>query len=85
MRSSDELVEVEERLDHEEVDATPGEQLRLLGEERRPFLGPRLLVLPQRADRAGDEDLASRDLPAITPRAQEFAAEGASPPLALLA
>ena len=58
----DELVEVVERLDHEEVDAAALEELRLLGEDARrgPSTGA-----AERADRAGDEDVRAR-----TPRAR---------------
>ena len=55
------LVEVEERLDHEEVDAAPLEDPRLLGEDRR-CERCRSVQLAQRADRAGDEDVAAGDL-----------------------
>ena len=54
----DQLVELVERLDHEEVDAAALEQRRLLGEDR-------LAVLrrpAERADRAGDEDVRAGDL-----------------------
>ena len=50
----------------EQVDAAPGQQPGLLREERCAVLGPRLLVLPERPDRAGDEDLPSGDLARVT-------------------
>ena len=56
-----EVDEVVERLDHEEVDAAPLEDLRLLGIERRR-LAPLELGVAERADRAGDEDVAPRHL-----------------------
>ena len=58
----DELVEVEERLDHEQVDAAALEHRRLLRIER-PVLG-RIedLELAERPDRAGDEHVLSGDL-----------------------
>ena len=58
----DELVEVEERLDHEEVDAPSFEDPGLRGVER-PVLGcVEDLELPERTDRAGDEDVPPGDL-----------------------
>jgi hypothetical protein len=54
------LVQVEEGLDHEEVDAAAVEELRLLGEE-----GTALGLVEsfsERADRAGDIDVVARDL-----------------------
>ena len=57
-----ELVEVEERLEHEEVDAAALENVCLLGVER-PVLGRvEHLELAERANRAGDEDVPARDL-----------------------
>ena len=56
----DELVEVEERLDHEEVDAPSFEYLRLLCVERAVLGRGEDLELPERADRARDEDVPSR-------------------------
>ena len=54
----DQLVELVERLDHEEVDAAAFQQRRLLGEDRLA-----LLRRPaERADRAGDEDVRAGDL-----------------------
>jgi hypothetical protein len=61
----DELVQVEERLQHEQVDAATLEHLRLLREERA-LLGVEPLDLPERADRAGDEDVRARDLARLT-------------------
>ena len=55
------LVEVVERLEHEEVGAAAFEDRRLLGEEVAARLGPELDV-PERTDRAGDEDVAAGDL-----------------------
>ena len=54
----DELVEVVERLDHEEVDAASLEELRLLGEDGVTILRR----AAERADRAGDEDVGAGDL-----------------------
>ena len=56
------LVEVEERLDHEEVDAATLEYLRLLRVERRVVRDVEGLELAERADRPRDEDVPSRDL-----------------------
>src|ERR1051325_8191867 len=53
----DQLLEVVERLDHEEVGAPALEHRRLLGEELMPDPGARRLA--QRADRAPDEDVAA--------------------------
>jgi len=57
----EQLLEVVERLDHEQIDAATFEQLRLLGEDRLPVLGRP----SERADRAGDEDLPAGDLPRV--------------------
>ena len=57
-----ERVEVEERLEHEEVDAAAFEDLRLLGIQRPVLVDVEHLELAQRPDRAGDEDVAARDL-----------------------
>ena len=58
----DELVEVEERLDHEQVDAAALEHARLLGVERAVLAGVEDLELAERADRARDQHVAARDL-----------------------
>ena len=55
-----ELVEVEERLEHEQVGAAPLQDRRLLGEEPGALLDAR--VVAERADRAPDEDVAPGDL-----------------------
>ena len=56
-----ELLEVEERLDHEQVDAAPLEEPRLLEEDVVGVLAAvRAVELAERADRAGDEDLLAR-------------------------
>ena len=57
-----ERVEVEEGLEHEEVDAAAFEDQRLLGVERPVLVDVEHLELAQRADRAGDEDVAAGDL-----------------------
>ena len=54
------LLEVEERLEHEQVGAAALEQGGLLGEELLPALGARRL--PQRPDRAPDEHVTARQL-----------------------
>ena len=59
----DELLQVVERLDHEEVGAAALEDARLLAEEVPPH--PRGRRLADRADRAGDEHVAARDLPGL--------------------
>ena len=56
----DKLVEVEERLEHEQVGAAPLQDRRLLGEEPGSLF--ELRVVTQRADRAPDEDVAPGDL-----------------------
>ena len=59
---SDELLEVEERLEHQQVDTTSFQDLRLLA-ERLALLGEvEALDLAARPDRAGDEDVRSGDL-----------------------
>ena len=58
----DELLEVEEGLDHEEVDASTFEHARLFGVERPVLGGIEHLELAKGADRARDEDVASGDL-----------------------
>ena len=64
-----ELVEVEERLDHEEVDAAAFEHARLLGVERSVLGRVEHLELAERADRAGDEDVSAGDLPRLARQA----------------
>ena len=59
----DELLEVVERLDHEQVGAAALEDARLLGEQLVSHARRRRLA--DRADRAGDEHVASRDLPRL--------------------
>ena len=56
----DQLLEVVERLDHEQVGAAPLEHRRLLREE--VAADARCRRLAERADRAGDEHVSSRDL-----------------------
>ena len=58
----DEVVDVEERLDHEEVDAAPLEHPRLLGVERAVRVAVEHLELAERADRAGDHHVAAGDV-----------------------
>ena len=58
----DELLEVEERLDHEQVDAASLEHLRLRRVLRTVLGGVEHLELAERADRPGDEDVAPGDL-----------------------
>ncbi len=60
----DELLEVVERLDHEEVGAAALEDARLLAEELAAH--PRGRRLADRPDRAGDEDVAAGDLPRLS-------------------
>ena len=59
---NDELLEVEEGLDHEEIHAAPLEHPRLGGVQRAVLGGVEHLELAERADRARDEDVAARDL-----------------------
>ena len=58
----DELLEVEERLDHEQVDAAPLEHLRLRRVQRAVLGRVEHLELAERADRPGDEDVPPGDL-----------------------
>ena len=59
------LVQVEEGLDHEEVDTAAVEERRLLAEDG-PTLGlVEATELAERADGAGDVDVAARDLPRL--------------------
>ncbi len=61
-----ELVQLEERLDGEEVDATALEHRSLLGEDLLALVGGDAAPgLAERPDRAGDEDVAARDLPRL--------------------
>ena len=61
-----ELLELEERLDGEEVDAAAFEDRGLLGEDLRALGGGDAAAgLAERPDRAGDEDVAARDLPCL--------------------
>ena len=61
----DELLEVEERLEHQQVDAASLQNLRLLA-ERLALLGHvEALHLAAGPDRAGDEDVRSGDLPRL--------------------
>ena len=62
-----ELLQVEERLDHEQVDAASLEKPRLLEEDVVGVLAAvRPVELAERADRARDEDLAAGDLARLT-------------------
>ena len=56
------LVELVERLDHEQVDAATVQDRGLLGEDLGPLLGRERARVAERADRAGYEDVAARDL-----------------------
>ena len=56
------LVELVERLDHEQVDAAAVEDRRLLGEDLGTLVGRERVGVAERPDRAGDEDLPARDL-----------------------
>ena len=55
------VTEIEERLDHEEIDAAALQDAGLLCVQRRRFEVAQLRVA-ERSDRARDEDLAARDL-----------------------
>jgi hypothetical protein len=57
-----ELVELVERLDHENVYAAAVEHLGLFGEDLRSLLPRQALGVAERTDRACDEDVASGDL-----------------------
>ena len=56
------LVEVEEGLDHEQVDAPAFEELGLLGEDRSALVRREAVELAERADRAADVDVAPGDV-----------------------
>ncbi len=58
----DELVEVEERLDHEQVDAAALEHPRLLGVQRPVLARVEHLELAERPDRAGDQHVTAGDI-----------------------
>ena len=58
----DELVEIEERLEHEQVDAAALEDLRLLAEALALLGGVEPLDVADRADRARDVDVRARHL-----------------------
>src|SRR5581483_5439883 len=58
-----ELLEIEERLEQEEVGATRLEELGLLGEELLPLLRRRRLA--ERPHRAADEDVLAGQLPCV--------------------
>ncbi len=60
--SDDELLEVEERLDHEQVDAASLEDLCLGGVERAVLGRVEHLELAERSDRPRDEDVAAGHL-----------------------
>ena len=60
-----ELVQLVERFDHEEVDAAPVQEQRLLGEDLAALIGRNRGQIAQRADRPGDEDLPAGDLPCL--------------------
>ena len=66
LHCDDELVEVEERLDHEQVDAAPFEHAGLRRVERAVLGRIEDLELTERADRARDEDVAAGDLPCLS-------------------
>ncbi len=70
-----ELAEVVERLDEEQVDASGLEDLRLLGEQRAAVV-LRVGEVAERADRAGDQHLPSRDLSRL---ARDLDAVGVDP------
>ena len=61
------LVQIAERLEHEQIDAAFEERRRLLGEVRLGLvdagLAPGLDADAERADRAGDVDLVARRVP----------------------
>ena len=61
----DELVEVEERLDHEQVDAPTFEHAGLCRVERAVLGRVEHLELAERPDRAGDEHVSAGDLPCL--------------------
>ena len=65
----DELVQVEERLQHQQVDASSLEDLSLLAEVHALVGGVEPLDLADRADRAGDVDVGARDLPCLAGQA----------------
>ena len=67
-----EIVEVEERLHHEEVGAAPLEHARLLRVEGRRLEALELDVA-EGPDRAGDEDVAAADLARLAREADPFA------------
>ena len=56
------LVEVEESLDHEQVDTATFEQPGLLGEDRPPLVGCQSAELSERPDRAGYEHVPAGNL-----------------------
>ena len=58
----DELVEVEERLDHEQVDAAPLEHAGLLCVQRPVLARVEHLQLAERPDRAGDQHVTAGDV-----------------------
>jgi len=60
-----ELVQLVERLDHEQVDSPPVQEQGLLGEDLAALLGRNRRQIAERADRSRDEDLAPRDLPRL--------------------
>ena len=62
LHGDDELVQVEEGLDHEKVDPASLEHARLRGVQRAVLGEVEHLELAERADRARDEDVAAGDL-----------------------
>ena len=62
----DEVVDVEERLDHEQVDAASFERARLLGVERAVLVAVEHLELAERPDRPGDHHVAAGDVTRLT-------------------
>src|SRR6266511_3435980 len=64
-----ELVEVEEGLDHEQVDPATLEDRGLLGEELGALLGPDIAEVAERADGARDEDVSAGDLAGLAGQA----------------